>query len=316
MTVRRRSLLLSGAAFAFSAGVGARGPAAAQSAPLRVGVVTADTYAEAHFANHAGIFQQNGLAVELTVLANAGTVTAAVASGTLDIGMGSVGQLAGARENGLPLYLFAPGAQFNAKAPPAELRVATTSTLQTARDLNGKTIAVDNLHGLPQISTDTWLQKNGGDPSTIKYIEVPFPAMAAALAAGRIDAAAIAEPALTGARGSTRFFANTLEAIAPAFFISVWFATKPWLDKNTATAHRFSTAITQTAQWANTHHAESAPVLEAMTKVSHEVAITMNRAYFGTRLEPRLLDPILVVSQRYGITKTVVSGSSMIYPGF
>lgn len=312
----RRQLILSSAGFAFATGIGSRLPAAAQTAPLRVGVVAADTYAEATFANRVGIFAQNGLSVDVSVLANAGTVAAAVASGALDIGMGSIGQLAGARENGLPFYLFAPGAQFNAKAPPSELRIATSSTLKSARDLNGKTIAIDNLRGLPQISADTWIQKNGGDASTIKYIEIPFPTMAAALQAGRVDAAVIAEPALTGAKGSTKFLANTLEAIAPSFFISVWFATKSWLDQNVATAHRFAVAIDQAARWANSHHAESAPMLEAMTKVTHEVAITMNRAYFGTRLDPKLLDPVLILAQRYGLTKAVITGTSLIYPGF
>ena len=91
-------------------------PAGAQTVPLRVGVVATDTYAEATFGVQAGIFQQSGLAVEVTLLANAGTVGAAVASGALDIGCGSVGQIAAARENGVPFYLIAPCALFNAKA--------------------------------------------------------------------------------------------------------------------------------------------------------------------------------------------------------
>jgi NitT/TauT family transport system substrate-binding protein len=301
---------------ALAATVGARLPANAQTAPLRVGIVPADTYAEAYFANQAGIFQRNGLAVELTVLANGGAVGVAVASGALDIGMGSLGQIASARENGTPFYLIAPGSLFNSKEPPSELRVALTSTLRTARDLNGKTIAIDNLRGLPQISVDTWIEKNGGDHATIKYLELPFTAMAAALQAGRIDAALIAEPALTAARNMTRPIASTLASIGPSFYISVWYATKPWLAQNAAVAHRFAAAIDQAARWANTHHAESAPMLEALTKVPHDVSSTMNRAYFGTRLDAKFVDPVLVVSQRYGVTKTVVDGKSLIYDGF
>jgi NitT/TauT family transport system substrate-binding protein len=309
----RRELIASAALLPLAARAQ---PAFAQTTPLRVGVVAADTYAEANFADQAGIFQQNGLAVAVTVLANAGTVGAAVASGALDIGCGSVGQIAAARENGIPFYLIAPGALFNAKAPPAELRVAISSTLQTARDLNGKSVGIDNLGGLPQISVNTWVQKNGGDASTLRFLEIPFPAMAAALQAGRIDAAVIAEPALSAARSSTRLLANTLEAIAPSFFISVWFAAKPWLSQNTALAHRFAAVIGQSARWANTHHEQSAPMLVALTKVTREQASMMNRAYFGNRLEARLLDPILALTQRYGITKTTVDGKSLIYDGF
>lgn len=294
----------------------ARPPAAAQTAPLRVGVVAADTYAEANFGEAAGVFRAAGLAVQITALANAGSVGAAVAGGSLDIGIGSVGQIAAARENGIPFALIAPGAQFDAKAPPAELRVAPGSPLQTARDLNGKNVGIDNLRGLPQISVDTWMQKNGGDPASLKYLELPFPAMAAALQAGRVDAAVIAEPALTAARASTRLLADTLAAIAPSFFISVWFATTPWLAQNAAIAHRFAGAIGAAARWANAHHAQSAPILAAMTHVSPDVAATMNRASFGTRLDPALLDPILVLTARYGITKTTLPGKSLIAAGF
>lgn len=311
-----RSRFLTAAGSAAIAASAAIRPAAAQSGALRVGVVPTDTYLEANYANQAGIFQQSGLTLELTVLGNAGAVSAAVAGGAIDIGIGSVGQIAAARENGVPLYLIAPGSLFNAQAPPAELRVALASTIRSARDLNGKTIGIDNLRGLPQISADTWMQKNGGDASTIKYLELPFPAMAAALQAGRVDAAVIAEPSLTAAKSTTRFLANTLEAIAPSFFISVWFAAKPWLGANLGVAHRFATAIREAAVWANGHHAETAPMLEALTKVSPEVALTMNRAYFGTRLEPKLLDPVLLVAQRYGITKTLVPGASLRYDGF
>jgi len=288
----------------------------AQNKPLAVGVVPAETYAEANFANQVGIFAQNGLAVDVTVLANAGGVAAAVASGALDIGIGSVGQIAAARENGIPLSLIAPGALYNAKAPTGELRVATWSKIEKASDLNGKNIGIDNLRGLPQISIDVWIRKNGGDTSTIKYIELPFPAMAAALQAGRIDAAVIAEPALTAARDTTRFFADTLSAIAGSFLISVWYAANPWLTANLAVAHRFAAAIDQTARWANSHHVESAPIVEALTKVAPDIAVRMRRAYFGTQLEPRLIDPLLVLAQQYGVTKTVLDGRSMIYPGF
>jgi hypothetical protein len=57
-------------------------------------------------------------------------------------------------------------------------------------------------------------------------------------------------------------------------------------------------------------------MLVALTKVTREQAAIMNRAYFGNRLEARLLDPILALTPRYGITKTVVPGASLIYDGF
>jgi hypothetical protein len=45
---------------------------------------------------------------------------------------------------------------------------------------------------------------NGGDSSTVNFVEIPFPAMPAALETGRIDAASVAEPFIGVAKKNGR----------------------------------------------------------------------------------------------------------------
>ena len=50
-----------------------------------------------------------------------------------------------------------------------------------------------------RVTINNWLEKNGADYKKVKYVEVPFPEMGAALEAKRVDAAFTVEPAYSGA---------------------------------------------------------------------------------------------------------------------
>jgi NitT/TauT family transport system substrate-binding protein len=141
-----------------------------------------------------------------------------LAGGSIDVGIGSPSQVAGAKEKGLPFTFFAPGGLYAADAPSSLLMVGKDSSIRTARDLAGKTIAVDNLTSFTQFGAIVWLRKNGVDPATIKFVELPFSSMAGAIEAGRVDAAEIAEPARSAGRATLRLLADTNVTIGPSWF--------------------------------------------------------------------------------------------------
>ena len=65
--------------------------------------------------------------------------------------------------------------------------------------LRGKTIAVSALHGLAELLTANVLTSHEVPGSSVHFVVVPFPAMGAALAAHRVDAAFMTEPFLSAA---------------------------------------------------------------------------------------------------------------------
>jgi ABC-type nitrate/sulfonate/bicarbonate transport system substrate-binding protein len=69
-------------------------------APVRCGSVPLDGYGQSYYGVAAGIFRDAGIDLQVTVLANSGAIAAAITGGSLDIGLGSVSQIAGAREKG------------------------------------------------------------------------------------------------------------------------------------------------------------------------------------------------------------------------
>ena len=65
--------------------------------------------------------------------------------------------------------------------------------------MRGKTIAVNALHGRAESLTASVLASHGVPASSVHFAVVPFPAMGAALAAHRVDAAFMTGPFLTAA---------------------------------------------------------------------------------------------------------------------
>lgn len=291
--------------------------ASAQAPPtIRVGVAPADTYAEAYFAQEMGFFRAAGMNVEVMTLANVGSIASAVASGAVDVGIGSPIAIAEAHERGLPFTVIGPGGLFTASAPTNVLMVAKDSSLRTARDLDGKTVADDNLRSVTQVAMALWLRRGGGDIATIRYVEMPFSVMGPALAAGRVDAATIAEPALTSARSVARELASPYETIGKRFYISCWFTSRSWLAKNPELAHRFVAVIERTARWANRHHRESAPILAKYTKIPAQVAQRMTRAEFGERLDLGLIQPLLDAATSTHVIGAPLAAGELVAEGF
>jgi NitT/TauT family transport system substrate-binding protein len=312
--MRRRSFLTGIAA---ATAIAAPSHVRAQGlATVRCGSVPLDGYGQPYYGVAGGIFRDAGIDLQVTDLANSGAIAAAITGGSLDVGLGSVSQIAGAKEKGLPYTFFAPGAVYAADAPSSQLMVEKNSPIHAARDLVGKTVAVDNLTSFTQFATLEWLRNNGVDPSSVKFVELPYPAMPGALEAGRVDAATIAEPARTVALATARILADTNAAIAPSWFISVWFTTEAWIAANLALAHRLARAVVQTSVWANAHHAETAAVLEKATKMPHDVIMTMQRSRFGTKLSPALMDPLIDIAAKHNMIAAPIAARTLIYPGF
>lgn len=287
--------------------------AGAQSEPvLRVAGATADTFAQAYFAEAGGFFKQSRLNVEIVQLASSGALVSAVIGGSIDIGTASAISIVAAREQGIPVAIIAPGAVFVESAPSTLLMVAKNSPLRTASDLEGKLVAGASLRGLVEMSVGAWMQKNHADPGKVKYLELPFTAMPPALDRGTIDAAIIAEPSLTVARATTREFANVLAAIAKEWYIGAWFVRAEWLQKNRDVARNFVQTIVKTQIWANSHHTETAPVLQKLTQLPDEVVSKMTRARYGTRLDAGLLQPVLDASAKTGVSKGTVTAKDIL----
>jgi|SRR5579875_44974 NitT/TauT family transport system substrate-binding protein len=307
MRFSRSALLLLLSAALFSCGViPAATPAQAQ-APAVINLIQlpADNSAEVYYAQDLGFFKEAGLDVRITSMTNSGAIIAALAGGAGDIGNTVIGSAAQAREKGIRVRFIAPAGLYVDSAPTSALVVPKDSPVKSAADLKGKTIAVSGLNDLTYYATRAWIDKNGGNSAASKYVELPFPAMAAALQQHRIDAAYTIEPFLTASRNDFRILGKAGGGVAPRYQATGWLATENWIDSHADLALRFAAVIRKTAIWANSHHKESAAILLKYTHIPPEVAEKMTRVEYSLTLQPALLQPPIDVAAKYGGEKAI-----------
>lgn len=312
-STRAHWLMSSGAFALFAAGGwGATGIATAQTkTPLRVGAGNIESHAEAYYARANGFFVQNGLDVDVQSLRNGAAIAAAVTGGDLQIGISSILQLAEARGRGIPLIVIAPGALHDGRiAHTTNLVVGPNSPITKASELNGKVVAVSTLNGLDQIIVDALVDKNGGNSSTLKFVEIPPAAAADAVLLGRVAAAQLAEPELSAAGDRVRRLGDGEDAIAPRFVTSGWFTTIDWLANNKDVARRFATSIFAAGAWAMQNSEKAGEVLQKTLGFADKRATQT----YATSRDIRELSPLLTTAVKYKVAAPI-SSSDLFWDG-
>jgi NitT/TauT family transport system substrate-binding protein len=285
-------------------------------AVLHVATTPTDSGAAVYYAEELGLFKKANLDVQVQALASGAAVAAGVASGTIDIAQGSLPSIAAAHEKHIPFVLVAPGGLYADKAPTSALVVSKSSTLKTAKDMQGKTLANNALKNIGEIAADAWLDKGGADVSSVHVIEMPLGEMESALGQGRIDAAILVEPSLGKAlAGNIKILAPAYSSIAKEFMINAWFANESWAKSNGDALRRFDTALREAGRWANNpaNRAKSAAILEKYTKIAMGPENT--RILYADTLEPALIQPVIDASAKFKVLKAPFPAAEFIYTG-
>lgn len=310
MTNALRTLLAAACLAAMGSGAVAQTPMT-----IRIATLPSDSGAQVFYAVDKGFFQRAGIDAQITVM-NPGNIPPAVSSKTFDIAEINVASLAAAREHGQPFVFIAPSAIYSNKIPPTDgIVVAADSPIKSPRDFNNKTFAVNGLGNIGQVTVQQWVDKNGGDSNTIKFIEMSFALMVTAIEQHRIDGGEMNEPSLDDAvsRGE-RTLGTGYSSVANTFAIGGWFCTSEYVAAHPNIAHRFADVMAETARWANAHHAESAEILAKWTKL--KVAPTMPRVQYGERLSAAVIQPLVDVSAKYHLLHATIPAQELIAPGF
>jgi NitT/TauT family transport system substrate-binding protein len=197
-------------------------------------------------AMEKGFFKAEGLELETVPMAGGAVIVQGVTSGDLQIGWTNVISLYQAHVEGFDFKLVAGGAT-SVKAPKEShaLIVTKASPINRAKDLEGKTVAVNTLNNIVHLMAMAWIDKNGADASKVKFVELPFPQMGAALDSARVDAISVHEPFATATleKAATRVLAYPWGDVIPKFLIASWFASNKWIAKNKPAVQGFVRAI-------------------------------------------------------------------------
>lgn len=291
--------------FGGSAAAALRLPAAAQTTEaIRVAAIPIIGAAEPAIARDLGFFAKAGVDVDIQAMQGSAAIASAVVAGSADIGFSAVDTLIAAHQKGIALVIIAPSSEYLSTLPAndAVIVLPANSPVRQAKDLNGKTIAVNSLTGIANLSTRVWIDQNGGDSTSVKFVEVPFSAMPVAIESARVDAAQVTEPYIAAAEKNGRMLADHVNAaVAKRFLITAWFTTPQWAAAHPAAVRGFASAIREAAIWANqaSNAAKRTEILARYTKIDPAVIATMIPPHYADQLTPATVQPLVDVTAKY-----------------
>jgi NitT/TauT family transport system substrate-binding protein len=212
-----------------------------------------------------------------------------------------------ARGNGLDIMFLAASTRIRSNPPDnSGLLVRTPDSIRTAKDLAGKKISAGLINSVNYAHMREWMQRNGADPSSVQFLEIPFPQMADALFQNRLDAVWNVEPFLTFMvrSGNARVIAYPYQENVPRMDITCYLAKESWLKANPDVARRFKRAIERaTTDLINATKEVRDDWVAKYTGARPEVVAAMNLPEFTTEFNIPSLKANLDIAVRQKLAK-------------
>jgi NitT/TauT family transport system substrate-binding protein len=271
---------------------------------LRVGVIPIADVAPLYLGMKKGFFEDEQLTIKPQLAEGGAAITPAVVSGDFQIGFSNTISLLIAASQDLPVEIISQGvlAGKTEKQAWADLLVLKDGPIKEPKDLEGKTIAVNTLKNICEVTIKASLEKEGVAVDKLEFAEVPFPDMNAALEAGRVDGACVVEPFVSQgkageARGIDPFYVRT----APDLTVATYFTSSQYAQENGDVVDRFVEAMNKSLTYAESHPDEVRQVLLEYTEIPPEAAEQIKLPIWRPDLNEPTIELLSELSLKYGL---------------
>src|SRR5918999_3422596 len=271
---------------------------------LRVGVIPIADVAPLYLGMKKGFFEDEQLTIKPQLAEGGAAITPAVVSGDFQIGFSNTISLLIAASQDLPVEIISQGvlAGKSEKEAWADLLVLKDGPIKDPKDLEGKTIAVNTLKNICEVTIKASLEKDGVAVDTLEFAEVRFPDLNAALEGGRGDAACVVEPFVSqgkagAARGIDPFYVRT----APDLTVATYFTSTQYAEQNADVVDRFVEAMNKSLTYAQENPDAVRDVLLEYTEIPPEAAEQIKLPVWRPDLNEPTIELLSELSVKYGL---------------
>ncbi|GAQ51333.1 ABC transporter substrate-binding protein [Streptomyces acidiscabies] len=271
---------------------------------VTVGVIPIVDVAPLYLGQKQGFFEKRGIRLKTVTAQGGAAIIPGVVSGQFQFGFSNTTSLMLAQTKGVPIKAVANGAASNGKvgADVTAVLVKKDSPAKSAKDLAGHTVAVNTLQNIGDTTVRETVRKAGGDPSKVKFVEIPFDQMPAALDDGRVDAAWMGEPSQTIAKGKgARVIASPFAETDPALTVAAYFTSTKIAQQNPALVKKFTEAMNESLEYASAHPDEARSTLTTYTKISGDVLDKLILPSWTTAVNRASLEKLAELGRQDGV---------------
>jgi len=278
---------------------------AQQKTPLRVAYTKVITWLPVMIAKDEGLFDKNGLDVTLTPFTQIANLPGTLGK-QFDIAPTTAPDMLNAVANGINLAAVA-GETIETSANKAyQVLVRADSGINSPKDLTGKRIAGPGVGSVMHVVLVDWVKRDGGDPSGIVGVEVPFPNMMDQLKAGRVDAVEQLEP-FVGVMLANGFksLGDPLLSISDPILFPYWIADADWARANRGVIGKFTASLSAALQIIKSDEKKARAILAKYTGLPDAVIARIPIPHYDFGIAPEQLEPYqkLMVRQGYPVDK-------------
>jgi NitT/TauT family transport system substrate-binding protein len=288
----------------------------AQQANISVGTGPVLAVAALQLAMAKGYFTEEGLNTTPAPVSSGAATLAALIGGSLQFAATNVTSVAIARSKGIKIKIVAQ--QSAGSVDPSKafdgILIAANSPIASAKDLAGKTIAVNAVNSIGTLATSRAIEKAGGDIKTVKWVELNQGDSLAALQTGRIDAAYIIEPFITIGEGrGLRSLLSPYTAADPNFAESVIVASDGYLTSNPEIGRKFKRAIDKALKLASEQPEEVRKILPTYIMIAPDLLPKIRLPSFPTAINVQSIRDQIELAAKYGYTDAPVFVDDLIW---
>jgi NitT/TauT family transport system substrate-binding protein len=253
-----------------------------------------------------GFFEKRDLNVEVTPSQGGATVVPSVVSETVDIGGSNLVSVLLARGEDIPVQIVAPGTfvQADRKGDFSAIVVAGDGDIRSPADLEGKSLAINTLKNVAEVTAKASLEKRDVDVSRVELAEIDFPDMLPALEQGRVDAAFAIEPFVTQAlEAGHRVIDRPYVGTRPGLQIGCYFASERYVEENGDVIQRFREGVGETADAIRSEPAAFRRFLTEVAELPAPVAERIVLPEWKATSDRGSLDEMATLMVRYGVAE-------------
>lgn len=271
---------------------------------ITVGVIPILDVAPIYLGKDKGFFTKHGIDLTLQLAQGGAAIVPSVVSGQYQFGFSNMTSLIIAQSRGLNFQVVAAGNSSTGKKGNdfGGIVAPKGSAIKSAKDLAGKTVAVNNLKNVGDTTVRAAVRAAGGDPSAVKFVELSFPDMPAALANKRIDAAWVVEPFLTitTSQGADVISWNLVDT-APHMMIAAYFTTDSYAKAHPDIVKNFTAAMNESLKYAQDHPEEARKEVLTYTKIPKDLVDKINLPDWPTEINRKSTQTLADLALKDGL---------------
>jgi NitT/TauT family transport system substrate-binding protein len=274
---------------------------------ITVGVAYVAANAPIFLGIDKGYFKEEGLDVEIQQVTGGSAAVPSVVSGAWEFSNSNPVSIMIARDKGIDVKFVSPGASVATGDNDATaLLVRSDSDIKSPADLGGKTVAVNTLGNVTDLTVRYAVEQDGGDGASIKFVEVPFSDVEAALENKQVDAGVTTEPFVTRAIGQgARVLSSPFATVSPTLNATGYFALGKTIENDPKLVEAFQRAMSKSLNYSQENPEEVRAIVGTYATIDADLLNKMVLNTFSPKFDRDGLAKLGAAAFEYGILSKV-----------